>query len=204
MGKTGRCFGVWKNLQVALENSMSENYSGVDSKQGTEEEGNHPTQTTLRWWDRGGLGFGAMPRLVLPYKKNLKREGSRDTELWCTTRADTWCLTGISGPDSAPAVIKINTLQAMYSEDAFKPTALPYCFSIKANQEDFPLVDPGNCRIAGRSNYNYDGSTSLSEAEIAAGCHWIRGRPHYTHSPWHGKAEWSRINTLGSYSVSHG
>ena len=55
-------------------------------------------------------------------------------------RADAWQLNSISVPDSAPVVIKINALQAMCSEDAFKPPALPYCFGTKAKQEDTALV----------------------------------------------------------------
>ena len=33
-----------------------------------------------------------------------------------------------------------NALQAMYSEDAFKPSSQTYCFSTKAKQEDAALV----------------------------------------------------------------
>ena len=43
-GNTGRCSGVWKNLQVMLEDSESENYSGAESEQGSDEEGTHPTE----------------------------------------------------------------------------------------------------------------------------------------------------------------
>ena len=56
------------------------------------------------------------------------------------TRANTWQLNGIPGPNSAPAVIKINSLQAMYGKDAFKTPVLPYCFGTKVKQEDTPLV----------------------------------------------------------------
>ena len=86
------------------------------------------------------FGFKAMLRLALSSKKNTKRAGSRETELWHITKADTWCLTGISGPDSAPVVIKINALQVMYNKDTFKPPALPYCFGTKAKQKNVFLV----------------------------------------------------------------
>ena len=81
-----------------------------------------------------------MLKLALSSKNNLKREGSRETELWHTTRADAQHLTSIPGPDSAPAVIKINPLHTMYGRDTFKPPALPYCFGTKAKREDIPLV----------------------------------------------------------------
>ena len=38
------------------------------------------------------------------------------------------------------AVIKISAQQGMYGEDAFKPQALPNCFSTKAKQEETALV----------------------------------------------------------------
>ena len=45
-----------------------------------------------------------------------------------------------SRTDSVLAVIKINALQVMYSGDALKPPALPYCFGTKVKQEDTALV----------------------------------------------------------------
>ena len=62
-----------------------------------------------------------MLRLALPSEKNLKKAGSRETELWHMTRANAQQLNGIPRPNLAPAVIKINALQAMYGKDAFKP-----------------------------------------------------------------------------------
>ena len=46
----------------------------------------------------------------------------------------------IPGPGSAPDTIRINALQAMYGEDAFKSPALPYCFGTWMKQEDAKLV----------------------------------------------------------------
>ena len=86
------------------------------------------------------MGFEAMLRSALPSKMNLKRAGSRETELWHLIRANVQCLTGIPGPGSAQVVIKINALQAMCGKDAFKPPALPYYFGTRAKQEDIPLV----------------------------------------------------------------
>ena len=40
----------------------------------------------------------------------------------------------------SPAIIKINTLQAMYGKDTFKPQALLHCFSSKTKHEDILLV----------------------------------------------------------------
>ena len=76
-----------------------------------------------------------MLRLVLPSKKNLKRAGSRETKLWHMTRADALRLNGIPGPDSPPAVIKMNALQTIYGKDTFKPPALSYCFSTTVKQD---------------------------------------------------------------------
>ena len=81
-----------------------------------------------------------MLRSALPSKKYLKKAGSTETEFWHTTRADVRHLQGNIGPSSVPAVIKINTLQAMYSEDMFKPPELPYYFITKAKQKDAALV----------------------------------------------------------------
>ena len=74
------------------------------------------------------------------FKKNLKKARSRETELWHTSRADAWCLEDIPGPSSVLAVIMINGLQTMYGEDAFKPLAMPHCFSTKVEKEDAALV----------------------------------------------------------------
>ena len=46
-GKTGRCSSVWKNLKVVLEDCKSENYSWVESKQGSDEEGTHLAEERL-------------------------------------------------------------------------------------------------------------------------------------------------------------
>ena len=45
--KTGRCCGVQKNIQAAPEDSESENYSGAESKQGSDEVGTHSTEERL-------------------------------------------------------------------------------------------------------------------------------------------------------------
>ena len=47
---------------------------------------------------------------------------------------------GIPEPNSVPAVININTLEAMHSENTFKPPDMSYCFRTKAKQEDAALV----------------------------------------------------------------
>ena len=77
---------------------------------------------------------------MLSSKMNLKRAGSRETELWHTTRADAEYLIGISGPDAVPVVIKINALQVMYGKDTFKSPVLPYWLGTKVKQEDVHLV----------------------------------------------------------------
>ena len=41
--KEGRCFSIWKNLQVVLEDSKAEDYSWK-TKQGSDHEGDHPTE----------------------------------------------------------------------------------------------------------------------------------------------------------------
>ena len=69
----------------------------------------------------------------------MKRAGSRKTELSHITRVDAGHLSGIPGTDSALAVIKINALQVMCGEDAFKLLALPYCFGTKVELEDITL-----------------------------------------------------------------
>ena len=57
-----------------------------------------------------------------------------------TTRTDVWCITGIPSLYLAPATLKINAMQAMYGEDAFKPSALPYCFGTKVKQQVIPFM----------------------------------------------------------------
>ena len=48
-GKLRRCTVAWKNLQMMLEISEAENYSGADSEQVSDEEGSHPAEeNTLR------------------------------------------------------------------------------------------------------------------------------------------------------------
>ena len=106
-----------------------------------------------------GLGFEAMLRLAQPLEKNLKRAGNRETELWHMTRADPWHLSGISGPNSAPAVIKINALQVMYGEDTFKSPALPYCFGTKVKQEDVALVQIQEILGLMGGNHPYNGGS---------------------------------------------
>ena len=103
----------------------------------SDDEGEEELIPSPEFW---GLVFEAMLRSVVTSKKNLKKAWSRETELWNTTRADARHLQGIPGPNSPLAVMKINVLQAMYGEDAFKPPALPYCFGTKAKQEDAALV----------------------------------------------------------------
>ena len=87
----------------------SENYSGAESEQGSDEEGTHPKEERLPSDDEKeeelipnpglqGLGFEAILRLALSSKKNLKRADSRETEFWHMTRAGTWHLTEIPGP----------------------------------------------------------------------------------------------------------
>ena len=82
-----------------LEDSKSENNSGAESKQSPDEEGTHPIEERppsdvergdlISYPGLRGLGFEAMLRSVLPSKKNLKRAGSRESEPWHKTRADT-------------------------------------------------------------------------------------------------------------------
>ena len=43
-GRTGGCFGVWKNLDAAIEESGLQNYSQAESEQGSDEEGTHPAE----------------------------------------------------------------------------------------------------------------------------------------------------------------
>ena len=78
-----------------------------------------------------------MLRSALPLKKSVKKAESRETEPWYTTRVDAKHLAenDVSDPGSAPATIRVNTLKAMYGEDAFKQ-ALPYCFDTYIKQED--------------------------------------------------------------------
>ena len=78
-----------------------------------------------------------MHRSALPFKKSIEKAGSGETEIWYTTRADARCLeeNDIPGPGSAPATIRVNALQAMYGKDAFKPTALPYCFGTQSSRK---------------------------------------------------------------------
>ena len=122
-----------------------------ESEQDSDDEGGHLTEGKLPTDDEReeepilnpepqGLGFRAMLRSAVPSKKNLKKAGNRETELWHTMIADAQQLNDIPGPDSAVAVIKINALQAVYGKDTFKPPALAYCFSTKVKQEDIALV----------------------------------------------------------------
>ena len=48
----------------------------------------------------------------LPSKENLKKESSRETKMWYTTKADVQYLNGVIGLDLAPATIKINKINA--------------------------------------------------------------------------------------------
>ena len=50
-GKADRCSDIWKNLQVVLEDSETEDYSG-ESEQGSDEEGGHPAEEVLPSDDR--------------------------------------------------------------------------------------------------------------------------------------------------------
>ena len=97
-GKSGRCSIAWKNLKTAIEDSEPENNSGAQSEQGSDEEDSQPTEERTPADDKRheevipnsglqGLGFEAMLRSVLP-SKNVKRAGSRETELWHTAMAD--------------------------------------------------------------------------------------------------------------------
>ena len=90
-GKAGRCSGIQKKLQAVLEDSKGKDYS-VESEQGSDEEGGYPAQEKLPSDDEReeelipnpelrDLGFQAMLRSALPSKKNLKKAGSRETEL---------------------------------------------------------------------------------------------------------------------------
>ena len=81
-----------------------------------------------------GLGSEVMLWSTLPYKKYVKRPGHREPETWYTRRADTHYPVGVLGLDSAPTNIKINVLQVMYREDAFKSPTSPYCFKTKAKR----------------------------------------------------------------------
>ena len=57
-----------------------------------------------------------------------------------STRSDAHCPMGIVALESAPAIIKINALQEIYGEDAFKLTTLPYCCKTKSKQTYVPLI----------------------------------------------------------------
>ena len=83
-----------------------------------------------------------MLRSVLPSKKSIKKARSRQTDLWYITRADARHLGENDTPSlgSVPASIRVNSLHTMYSKDAFKPPALPYCFGTHVKQEDTKLV----------------------------------------------------------------
>ena len=76
------------------------------------------------------LGFETLLRLALPSKKTIKKVGSRETKPWYTTRTEARCLgeNNIPGKGSVPANIRVNFLQSMCGEDAYKLAAPPYCF----------------------------------------------------------------------------
>ena len=73
---------------------------------------------------------------ALPSMKRVRKASRRETELWYTTTADARCLheNNIPGPGSAPATIRVNTLQAMYGQDASNPQFYPTASGLKSNR----------------------------------------------------------------------
>ena len=130
-------------------------------------------------------------------------EGRQQTELWHMTRADALQLSGIPGPKSTLAVIKINALQVMYGEDAFEPYALLYCFGTKVKHWDAALVQIQEIVDLLGGAITCDGGSSFGETEITAGCHRAGVRSHLGHSPHPGRTRWPSFNMLGPCIKTH-
>ena len=82
------------------------------------------------------LALKPMLRSAMPLKKIIKWARHRETEVLYTIRADVCCL----GPELAPIMIRIHSLQAMYRNNVCKPPALLYYFGTHIKQEDAQLV----------------------------------------------------------------
>ena len=109
------------------------NVTRVGGKQGSDKESSYHAEDlpssegerndeeliTNHWLS--GLGFEALLRSGLPLKKNLKNTGSREIEIWYTTRAEACYLSGVSRPDSPPVPIMINALKAIALEELDDP-----------------------------------------------------------------------------------
>ena len=98
-GKSARCNTTHKNIQAALKVRMPEgNYFGAKSEEGSDEKGSVPTKNWPPLEDEKDdkelianqglwlLGFKVMLRSALPCKKNMKKAGNIETEIWHMTK----------------------------------------------------------------------------------------------------------------------